>query len=165
MARINKSDIIQKAVNDLALSTSSDKIPTETLDKVQLTYDLNKKFSNFVIQAFSSTTGSLAITFPTIGANQEIYLTSLDLGIAKDATCDVATGSTAAKITPDASNISTTILQIPIITLTAQNWVSHIDLSYPLKLKPNVAGTIAGTFTVGTFCRSFSATGFITTSN
>lgn len=165
MARINRSDVIQKAVNDLAISISSDKVPTETLDKVQLVYGLNKHFSTFVAQAASTATGTLTMTMPTIDSRSEIYITSADFDMIKDATCDQATAAIGAACTPFEQGISKTFLQISTITLTAQNGRAHIDFAYPLKLKPNTNITANGTFTVGAMVRSLNCTGFIVSTN
>jgi len=166
MARINRSDVIQKAVNDLALSTSEAKvIPNETLDKVQLTYSLNKQFSSIVAAATQATTGSFSITLPTVSTGGETYLTSIVASAIKDATCDVATGALQVSVTPDGSGISTVIIRIPVITLTAQSEGYVLPLPYPLKVRNGSSVTITGTFTVGVMSRSISVTGFTSTSN
>lgn len=165
MARINRTDIIQKAVNDLAISTSTDKVPNETLDKVQLTYDLNRKFSSFILNNSKSTTGTTSLTLPTIDARSEIYLTSLDFHVVKDATCDVASGLSALNATSDFQGIGKSLVAISILTLTAQDQHVHVDFAYPLKLKANTNLTFGNTFSVGNMIISASVTGFITSSN
>jgi hypothetical protein len=165
MARINKSDVIQKAVNDLALSQSTDKIPNETLDKVQLTYDLNKKFSSFVSSNSRTTTGALTVTLPVIDARSEIFLTSLDFDYIKDATCDSATGAQGVQGTTAFSGILSNIALYNVVTLTAQNGHIHYDFAYPIKMVSNTTLTNSASFTVGVFLRSLSATGFISSTN
>jgi len=165
MAEIKRSDVIQKAVNDLALSPAVDKIPSETLDKVQLTYNLNKQFSSFVASNILATTGTLTVTLPTIDVRSEIFLTSIDFDIIKDATCDLATGTLQVQCTPFEQGIAKTILSVSTITLTAQAQHAHVDFNYPLKLKPNVNITLLGTFTVGVLNRSICCSGFIVSSN
>lgn len=165
MARINRSDVIQKAVNDLALSPSDDKIPNETLDKVQLVYSLNKHFSSFNIAGSSSATGTITLTLPTVSAGSEIYITALTFNMVKDATCDIATGRLGLNGTPDASNVSVSLLSIPVITLTADSVHLTMPLTYPLKMKPGTTLTITTTYTVGVMSRFCSVMGFITSSN
>jgi len=165
MARINRTDVIQKAVNDLALSGTVDKIPTETLDKVQLVYSLNKQFSDFVVGSSSASTGTLTLPLPSISSGAEIYLTSISLSIAKDATCDLATGFVSAFLTPDSTNISTAILRIPVITLTAHTESITLSLPYPIKVKSGTSITCTGTFSAGVYGRSITLTGFTTSSN
>lgn len=165
MARINRTDVIQKAVNDLALSLSADKVPTETLDKVQLTYSLNKQFSNFVVRAGATASGTNTVTLPSIDSRSDIYVTALDFSIIKDATCDVPTSNLTLSGTPEGSGISTNLLSIPVITLTAQSERVTITLPFPLKIKPNTNMTFTGTFTVGVMVRSATIYGFTTSSN
>jgi len=167
MVRINRSDVIQKAVNDLGISTSGEKIPNETLDKVQLTYDLNKKFSTFILSGSQSTTGQISVTLPTVSAGGEIYLTGLNVSYIKDATCDIATSvsALALNVTPDASNVSISIFRPTTITLTAQSSDVSIALPYPLKLKVGTTVTMSGTFSAGVLARSVSIIGFTTSSN
>ena len=165
MARINKSDIIQKAVNDLAISTSTDKIPTETLDKVQLTYDLNRKFSTFASFGSAVITGAMNIALPNVSVGSETYITGLTLGLVKDATCDVAIGSVGLSVTPYDSNIATSFLRIPILSLTAQSENVRIDFAYPFKVKSGSTITSTNSYTVGLMSRTCGITGFITSSN
>jgi len=165
MARINRSDVIQKAVNDLALSASDEKIPNETLDKVQLVYSLNKQFSSFILQGNQATTGTISTSMPNISAGGEIYLTGCTMSIAKDATCDTASGKLSLQVTPDFSNVANNLLSISVLTLTAQSESIAISFPYPLKIKAGTSITLAGAFTVGAMTRSFSAYGFISTSN
>jgi len=165
MARINRSDIIQKAVNDLAISTTTDKIPNETLDKVQITYDLNRKFSNFLVSNGTGTSGTMTTTMPTIDTRGEIYLTGITFALIKDATCDIATGLITIKVTPENQGIAKDIMIFPVITLTAQQYNAEFSLPYPLKLKPNTNISVTGTFSLGVMQRSCCAVGFISTSN
>jgi len=165
MARINRSDIIQKAVNDLAINTSSDKVPTETLDKVQLVYSLNKQFSSFVSSTTRTTSGTGTLTLPTIDSRSEIFITSIDYNLIKDSTCDVATGGLVVTLTPNESGVASSVLSQGVITLTTQSEHSHVDFAYPLKIKPNTNATFTGTFSLGVCLRSLSITGFTTSSN
>lgn len=164
MARINRTDVIQKAVNDLALNVSVDKIPNEILDKVQLVYGLNRHFSNFLVSGTQSTSGNLSVSFPTT-TKGDIYLTSVTASFAKDATCDVGTGRITVSITPDNSNISTPIISFAVITLTADSQTVTYSLPYPIKIKEGSSLVFGGTFTVGVMTRNLSAMGFTNSSN
>jgi len=164
MARINKSDVIQKAVNDLSLSASEDKIPNETLDKVQLVYSLNRQFSNFIVESGSSATGTITLTLPTTSVGSEIYITSITIKMIKDATCDQATGRINL-VARDDYGILKNILSIPIITLTAQSEDNIINFSYPLRIKINNTMTWAASYSVGLMSRTISVSGFTTSSN
>ena len=165
MARINRTDVIQKAVNDLAISISDSKVPNETLDKVQLTYDLNKNFSSFCIAIGATVSGAAISALPTVSNGAETYITAVSLGVIKDVTCDMATGGITMLITPDASNVSVSILAIPILTLTAQSDNVTLALPYPLKVKNGTNISISGTFTAGNMRRQASVIGYTTSSN
>lgn len=165
MARINRSDVIQKAVNDLAISTATEKVPNETLDKVQLTYDLNKNISNFIFSGSSTSTGTLTVALPSISPTADIYLTGVCFSIIKDATCDIADGSIVFTVVNDTSTSNLNLLRIANLTLTAQNETIHASFPFPIKVKNGSSVTIPGTFTVGKLIRVFSATGYYTTSN
>lgn len=166
MARIYRSDVIQKAVNDLALSPSVDHIPQETLDKVQLTYSLNKQFSSFSVFNGSASTGNITVTMPSTTKGQEIYLTSLMLSYVKDVTCDVGTGAIVITGTTDQAGISVSLLRSSILTLTAERDTVVLTFPYPLKLKSGTDLTVTGkNFTAGSLRADATACGFITSSN
>lgn len=165
MARINRSDIIQKAVNDLGISQSGEKIPNETLDKVQLTYNLNRAFSNFVTATSGTTTGTQTITLPTVSVGADTYITSICFTMIKDATCDVASGRLPININPDASNVASNILAVPCLTLTAQSETVMATFPYPIKVRNGSNITQAATFTAGAMARSIQVAGFTTSSN
>ena len=164
MARINRSDVIQKAVNDLGLS-GNDKIPTEILDKVQLTYDLNRRFSSFIVNAASTATGSATLTLPTPSLGGEIYITAIHASLIKDSACDQATGSLSIGATTDLQGVAKTILQIPVIALTAQDEHVFISLPYPLKIKSGTTMSFTASYTLGVMSRCYVVHGFITSSN
>ena len=165
MARINRTDVIQKAVNDLALSTSDEIIPNQTLDKVQCTYSLNKQFSTFVGSVSSIATGTMTLTPPSTDPRTEIYLTSIDFDMIKDAVCDLATGVLNIQVTPDQQGIARTVLSISVITLTAQTGHAHVDFAYPLKIQQGTSVTCSATTSLGVLSRSLTITGFRTSSN
>jgi len=165
MARINRSDVIQKAVNDLGISATTDKVPNETLDKVQLVYELNKQFSDFVVTGNTSSTGTLTISLPTISSGSRIFITNLDVHYIKDATCDQATGVQGVGISPITNSVSKNVIQIASITLTAQNDHVSMTFPYPIEVKPASTVTLGGTFSLGVQVRSISVTGIITSSN
>lgn len=165
MAKINRSDIIQKAVNDCAISVANDKVPTETLDKVQLIYSLNNEYSSWTTSLSGNSTGKETLTLPTTDARSEIYLTSLDFDVTKNAACDAATGQLIVQCTPADVGTVKTIMAMSIITLTAQDKNIHIDFKFPMKLKPNTTITASGTYGAGIMQRSLTATGFTKSSN
>jgi len=164
MAKINRSDAIQKAVNDLALSSADDKIPTETLDKVQIVFGLNRQFSNFIIGGGQSTTGTITTAFPTVSTGAEIYITAISASLAKDATCDAATSDISVSVVPDSSNVATGILKFADLITTADAQTATLSLPYPLRIKVGSSATMNGSFSLGAMRRNFSIVGFTTSS-
>jgi hypothetical protein len=164
MARINRSDVIQKAVNDLAIS-GNEKIPNETLDKVQLTYSLNKKYSSFSLGFGQSTTGVSTATLPLVSPGSETYITGLNLSFIKDAACDIATGNLTLSVVLDQSGVSTNIIRLSVLTLTAQSENVSLSLPYPLKVKNNTNISVTGSFTLGNCRRDYNIIGFTTSGN
>lgn len=165
MARVNRTNIIQKAVNDLGLSTSGEVVPNETLDKIQCTFSLNPHFSSFILTSAATTTGNITANLPTVSAGSEIYCTSITASFAKDATCDIATGRIQVRLTPDASNVIADVMNFAVITLTADSQTATFSFPYPIKLKVGSTILMSGAFTVGVLSRALSITGFTTSSN
>jgi len=165
MARINRSDVIQKAVNDLGISTSTEKIPNETLDKVQLTYNLNRNFSSFLTSGGATSSGTLTVALPTIDARSEIYITAINCNYSKDATCDQSTGTLAVKATPVDQGIAKDIATFSVTTLIAQYDSVNLAYPYPIKIKPNTSLTFASSFSVGSMTKAIQVAGFIVSSN
>lgn len=166
MARINRSDVIQKAVNDLALQPAADKIPSETLDKVQLVYYLNKQFSSFAGNATATTNTAATITLPSISAGGETFITGIHASYVKDSTCDIAIGQASITLIPAETNVAVAPIKFPLLTLTAQQESEFLSFPYPIKVKNASAVTFStGTYTVGLLSRSVSVTGFTTSSN
>lgn len=161
MTRVNRTDVIQKAVNDLAFSQSGEKIPNETLDKIQLVYSLNNEFANVVIGANQSTTGSFTIY--TTSASKDFYLSSITASFAKDSTCDIATG--AINITANVGGISRALAGFSVITLTAQANNLQITFAKPIKIDKSAAIAIGGAFTLGVMARFLSISGIERSSN
>lgn len=165
MARINRSDPIQRAVEDLGLSASADKIPADTLDKIQLTYDLNAKVTKFIASTAATTTGALSITLPTVSTGGQTFITHINCSYVKDATCDVASGTLSVAITPADSNVSTNAVRQSVLTTTAQSDTIAVSFPFPIKVKNASAITYGGTFAAGAMSRSLAVMGFITSSN
>jgi len=154
MARINRSDVIQKAVDDLAFSASEDKIPNETLDKVQLVYSLNKQFSNIVRSSTVATTQS-SLTLYSVGASEDFYLTSIQLSNMSDATAD----NTTINISGTVDGASRVLATLRKLTTTAFNDSIFLSFNYPIKIDKGTNITLANAFTVGASTTGVSIAG------
>lgn len=161
MARINRTSVIQKAVNDLAFSVSAEKvIPNETLDKIQLTYDLNNKFVNRVRSITVSTTTN-ATTIYAVPTNEDFYLTNIYLSNMSDATAD----NTSVVIQVTTEGITRNIVAFAKLTTTAFSNTVSVDFPYPVKLDRGSNITFICAFTVGASSSRASISGLALSSN
>jgi hypothetical protein len=158
MAKIENSDITQKAIKDLRLNAALEKMPLESSDKIVLTYPLNDSFSD--ISKFTSSTASTGVaTLYTTPTTKNFYLTNVNLGFIKDAACDVASGS--LHLDSSVSGSTVRILQLPILTLTAQSENRSIILTPPLKIDRGATITKSSfTFAAGSGITSCEIVGF-----
>lgn len=145
MAKIQSSEIIQKAIKDLRLDAGRERIPSEASDKIVLTYLLNKERADIAKRGVRNTTGTSTVY--STPANKDFYVTSAFLGLVKDATCDAATGR--IELTATINGESTAILCIPTLTLTAQSENLSIAFPYPIKIDRGTNITHALTFAAG----------------
>jgi hypothetical protein len=160
MARINRSSVIQKAVNDLGISAAGEKIPNETLDKVQLIYKLNPEYSNIVRNFDKSTTGSSTIY--SVGSKEDFYLTSITLA----ATADVVYDGTSVPVNATVDGVSRRLLVLKHPATSAfGNVNTNIDYSHPIKIDKGTNITIAPSFSAGALLASVCITGISLTSN
>jgi len=100
----------------------------------------------------NSNTASGNITLHTTSDKKDTYVTGVLLSIAKDATCDISTGTI---------NVNSTILgkvrrlaDLAVLTTTAQSSQIFVNFPFPVKLDRNVAVNISGTFTAGACSRT-----------
>jgi len=162
MGRINRSDIIQKEVNDLGIV--QDQVAVETSDKVVLTYNLNASATRFIGSTSATTTGALSVTLPTVSTGSQTFITSLCVSFSKDASCDVATGTLNTTVVPFDSAVTSNILRQAVITLTAESDTIAITFPHPILVRNASAVTYGGTFSAGAMARSLSVSGFTTSS-
>lgn len=105
-----------------------------------------------------SSTGTT--TLYTTPADKDFYLTSVFLNVTKDATCDVS-NTDGPIIRAVIDGVTTTIIQVSVLTLTAQNYGQVISLPHPIKLDRNSAVTLAGaTFSAGALSKAGGIFGY-----
>jgi len=109
----------------------------------------------YIISNYRILTGNLAGTVIPEG----FYLMALQFGLVKDATCDVATGR--ASITAATAQGTVELTNIPILTLTAQEFNVFVDLKHPLKINAGSSITSSLTYTAGLMSRSYILIGYI----
>ncbi|KAF0247905.1 MAG: hypothetical protein FD167_2691 [bacterium] len=146
MARI-QSEIINKAIDDLKLDVARDKIPNETEDKVQITYELRdfKNKTAGVVRNFNTASTTGGLTVYNVVADENFYLTSAFLGVESDATAD----NTNVNITATIDGTARIILGTRKLTATAGKINISLSFPYPIKVDSNTTIVFINTFTVG----------------
>lgn len=105
-----------------------------------------------------TTTG--ALVFFTTPTDQDIYIRSIVMNFAKDATCDTATAIMSVAVVIGATTKNIAIL--PMLTLTAQQMETSHYFGYGLKVDRGTAiTTTTNAFTVGLCIRSCTISYFL----
>jgi hypothetical protein len=158
MAKIQRSDEINRIREGLMLDPSRENIPTSTTEKVQVVFDPQlRKVINKNFAAGASTSGT--ITLGTTPSDQDFFISAAYLSIAKNATAD--TGSTTLEMDCVINGARTTFLSIAFLDLTLLQ--SAIAKSFPIPIKPDRNTTIRiinGNFTAGTCIRIGGVEGY-----
>ena len=151
------SQVTAEIVDALKLDVNVDKIPSP----VPVVDVGRKSRSGFSYLSTSSATGTMSLAASVLGTDRsEVYVTCINLSIAKDNVCDIGTGTVVVRLTQADTGITDNAVSLACITLTAQ--ASNITMLFdrPLKLLRNTAITCNVTFSVGTMSRSFVVAGF-----
>jgi len=155
---------VQEAINSMKLSSASASI-TQVEPIAKPVIEINPrptKLSNVCKSGNATNTSS--ITVFQLPANKQFWLTSCYIALAKDATCDAATGIWGLAVIVDGATVYP--LRLPIATLTASSQGMTLTLAAPLKV--DVGTLISGsslTFTAGTCSRTVGITGYIEDGN
>ncbi len=100
-----------------------------------------------------------ALTVFTTDSFRDTYVTDIFVGLIKDAACDTADGQFVITAVIDGNTVS--LVQLPLLTLTAQNQNVHISLKYPIKLDRNTSVFIANSaFAAGKMRRTATVYGY-----
>jgi hypothetical protein len=153
MALINRSEV-NEVLKSSTLIQSAGGVPNILAGQIVPVMEVNPRLtrqSGYIRSATQTTTGSFNI-FASASATQETYITGALLTMSKDATCDIADGFITMTLTPYGDS-GKNIIQIPILTLTAQSIAIPLILSNPIRIQPGSAISISGTFTVGKLLR------------
>lgn len=133
MAQIHNSELTQNMIGAIKASTARDYMPSQLADKVVPVIDVHpnhNKFTNGVLKVNLSNATTASAAFPT---NKNIYVTGVLLCYYKDATATAT--SIDAKLV--IGNVAVTIIEIPTITLTAQQDNIYLPFDFPIKADTN----------------------------
>lgn len=151
----------QQAIREEAKLTIGDGWPQNLLPNVQAVIDMSPSTHRITNWAKNSspTATSSSNTIVTVESDKRTFVTSMQLGFVKDATCDAGDGQMTARIT--INGILTTVAAFQLITLTAQSQYLHITFKDPIEVTPGGIVQLAQpTFTAGKFGRSCVVHGF-----
>ena len=112
-------------------------------------------------RGYDNATGTMTIISSTTlnTRDKKTFITGFHYSIIKDAACDIATGKIQVLCTPKGSG-QIELLQIPVITLTAQQENGSINFAFPIELEPATAVTMTGAFGAGVMIRTISIYGY-----
>lgn len=159
MATIYNSDLSKEMTIAGALQTSREKIPNQLAEKVVPVMEVNPKLLRRAnICASTSASGAGAATIYTVPAGKEFYLTGINASMIKDAANDHATGNYQL-VSTTVGGIATALIRVPIITLTAQNFILSQTFTPPLKIDTSINLNVA-TVGAGNFIRCASIQGY-----
>lgn len=144
MARIENSEITQKAIKDLRLNAALEKMPTQSSDKIVLTYNLNERKNIQCASATRNVTGAGGVH--TASTIKDTYLTSAYLGCMVNATND---GTLFELEITQADGSTRDLLNIRIIATTAVNKDVSVSFPEPIKIERGSVIVIRQTFTAG----------------
>lgn len=140
MATIYNSDLTKELIEGAKIQIMRESVPNQIAEKVVPVMEVNPKLlrrTNVIINNNNSSTGSATIKVLPTGMN--FYITAISLQVIKDAANDVADGQVT--ITAPIDGLSSTLINLPVLTLTAQNIGAIISFTYPIRL--DAGGTIS----------------------
>ena len=158
MAKIQRSDEINRIREGLMLDPSRENIPTSTTEKVQVVFDPQlRRVCDIVKSVTTAVTGN--VTIFTTPSDKNFYLNSATLTRAKNGTLDDGTEVVAINVT--VNGLSSSIIQLAGLGLTAANQNGSVSFPIPLLVDRNTAITISGSnFSDGAQMRAGTITGF-----
>lgn len=160
MATIYNSDVTKELIRVGKLQINRDKIPGELAEKVVPVVEVNPALLrkvNWGKSVKSTTTGATAVL--AAAENKQIYLTGATLGLAKNAACDIATGSLTIDVSIEGQTLN--ILGLPIATLTASSEAISVNFNPAIKIdKGSAIYQTSLTWTAGAASRYSSVVGY-----
>ncbi len=159
MAKIQRNQVIQAIQNELQLSANADVIPSQTEEKLRVTYDVSDKYRKPFSQ-YGILENSTSQTIFTTSSNEDTYITSVTLNITKNAT------AVAREFYLRATNYYTNsvqhLLSAFFLTLTATNQTLTLNFSTPFRCKRGTVVNLITENATGEVYMTASVAGFTT---
>lgn len=159
---INYNSTLSNEMRDVGkLQISRDRIPNEFADKIVPVVDINPKHSRIINLSQSIVVTATGGSTTALSARTDVdqYITSVWLGVSKNAACDVATGSylMSATINGQAKNL----FSIPLMTLQASDIIQVLAFPIPVKIDRGTAVSVTALgFAAGSLSRVAGVNGF-----
>jgi len=131
--------------------------PQNLSNNIQAVMDMTPNFHK-KIKPYSASSGvSGSITAYTAVIKRKLEIFGYYLALAKDASCDIATGNVSINFTQD--GVSKVLVALPVITLTAQQMILSLSFDKPIVCDENTSVTVYGTYTAGVMRRQVTIYG------
>jgi len=165
MTNVNNPQAIKELVSAANLQVGFDEVPSKLANSIVPVININPKQLRIAnISAFAASNASGAITIYSVPTTQDFYLTGIQYTLAKDVTCDMATGQAAVTIAINGK--ASRIIDVGIITLTAQQYSISREFNPPIKIdKGYVMATTTNAYTAGTCSRTINILGYSVENN
>jgi hypothetical protein len=157
MAVVQSSDMIKELSLAAGLQNSQG-IPTKLADTIVPVCEVNPKLTRAVniVRFKNSSSTSTGETIYAVPRDSDFYLTSIQLSMSKDATCD----GTVCTLNGTVQGVSSYLLSIGHQTLTVFSGSETQAYSPPIKIDRNTNIYMTGTFSLGTMNKRCTITGF-----
>lgn len=159
MAKINNVDMLNNARKTLKIAIGEN-TPEFIEDKARAVVVINdSRKVNFIETASASASGTNTVIFTT-PSDRDFYLTSAGMSFIKDAACDTANGVFTLKVYVNGAQKN--LLNLPILTLTAQSMETSQSFNIPVKLDRSTTVTLNyATHTAGNYLRQGRVSGIV----
>lgn len=159
MAQIHNSTLTKELTEGARLQVARDIIPSQIAEKVVPVMEVNPKLLRVdnIIKQGGFTNDTAGVIYTTPSGNQDFYLTSVALSVIKDATST----STLSRIRVIVDGVTTYLIPIAHITLTAQNFSYSLTLKNPIKIDRNTSISVITAANVANIACYGSITGYL----
>jgi hypothetical protein len=160
MTQVHNSDVLQSLRDTAQLQLGHDNTPNMLSSQIVPTLEINPTLTRLNDAEYeSSIAGSGVSTIVTTSTSRDFYCTGVSLSYAKDAACDIASGSLTLTVVLY-SGVTKTLIRLALLTLTAQYDSLAVTFAKPYRLARGTTILISGTYTAGSMVRCANVYGY-----
>lgn len=157
MATIYNSELSKELLEGAKIQVHRDSVPTQLAEKVVPVMEVNPKLLRRVnVLKRNSAVNSTSATILAVAADRDFYLTSAFLSVIKDATST----SVSSNITATIDGVSSNLLSIAELTLTAQSSQSNMAYTPPIKIDSGTNISVTNSTNVANITAIAGITGY-----